>query len=1143
MRGRDHEPGDISLEQSNHQMTRQLADSGLVSRRHTFLLILFTTAAYYIAGRLSLTLAIPPGYATAVWPPAGIALAAVLLCGNRVWPGIWLGSFMVNVWTQLDVSSPVAMLQSLPLPGLLAIGATSQGLAGAWLIKRFVGYHNILEQEFDVVRLLALGGPLACLIAASVGIGGLWVSGAIPGDAVLFSWWTWWVGDTIGVLVFAPAILVWAVRPFHVWRRQQLAISLPLLLLFAVVLVVFIKTSAREQDRVRTEFETISDQTQLHLQMDVKRYEVALSATAGLFTSSKEVTPAEFDNYADILLKQLPGLFAVSWNEVVTESERQAFEARMRAQGFSDFKIAELNVQDKFVPAAVRDKHVVVTYIRYSDAAKGAQGLDVEFDPARHAANQKAVKTRQPTATEPVRLIGDTTKSSGLLLDLPVFDKSDHLRGIATLVIRHRNLLERVLKDLAGSGVELRILDRSAPFSRQHIYGSSPTAAKGDLNYAVPIEVGQRQWELQYTLPASYLVAHRSLQAWLVLAGGMLLTALLGILLLVMVGRAAKIEKRVEERTLQLRASEERFRRLAGALEVSEARHKTAEQTQRAIVAGVIDAIITIDDKGIVQSFNPAAERMFGWAAREMIGNDVRMLVPPQLRDKIDFENPDVTYSIGLRRESIGLCRDDTQFPIDIAFNRMPHPDRHEYVVMVSDISDRKSAEIRIQHMAHHDALTKLPNRALLQERLNMAIVAAERYGHGQPQTLGVMMLDLDHFKRINDSLGHQIGDQLLISVADRLRDCVRKTDMVARMGGDEFVVLLTDVTQRSDIEQVADKIVRQLSLPMMLGMQELVVTPSIGVCSYPADGGDVLTLLKNADIAMYHVKEHGRGHYQWFSQGMLKAPEEQLALTNALHRALEREEFSLHYQPMASADDCKVVGVEALLRWVHPTRGSLPPSSFIFLAEESGIIVPIGEWVLRKACHDIQQLQKQLGYPIALSVNVSPRQFRQQNIVEIVEQALADSGLAPTSLTLEITESLLLESREDTVAVLKRLRALGVSMAIDDFGTGYSSLSYLTRFPIDKLKIDGSFVRDLYEDSDDAAVISAIIAMGKGLKMTVSAEGVETMEQLKYLRERGCDEIQGFLLSKGVTLEQLPTVVQEIRQKYAVLPLFAVPA
>lgn len=1345
------------------------------------MLILFVAAAYFIGGRLSLILAIPPGYATAVWPPAGIALAAVLLCGYRIAPGIWLGSYLVNIWTQLDVISVTAVIHSSLLPSTIALGATAQAVTGAWLIKRFVGYTNILEQETDVIRLLALGGPLACLIGASVGVGSLWWSGLIPNDVVLFNWWTWWVGDSIGVLIFTPVILIWAIRPFAIWLRQQLAVTLPLLLLFAIVLAAFVETSAREQSRVKTSFETLSNETGLHLQMDLNRYDVILSAIAGLFTSSRDVTAAEFDHYADILLGQLPGLFAVSWNEVVPEQERQAFEARMRAQGYKDFKIVEPNAQGQLVPATARDRHVVVTYIRYAtSASKSAQGLDVEFDPIRRATNLKAAETRRPTATGLIRLIGDAEKGDGLLLNLPVFDQNNHLRGFAALVIRQSNLLERTRSELASAGIELQIVDRAAPAGQQNIYGRDLAEVRGDLRNKVSINVGQRQWDLKYTLPASYLIAHRSFGAWLVLAGGMFLIALLGILLLVMVGRAAKIERRVAERTLQLRSSEERFRDLvesgpdavvivgAGgqielvnslteklfgysrqeligqaaavlipaqfwndhtsfgddgvatpraramgegqalfgrrkdgsqfpleislsplrvgndtiissairditvrkqaeaelnrtlsvltatlesttdgilvvdlfghmvsynqrfldmwqiadelartkdeklamssvlpqlrdpdgfvskvrelygdpaaegfdvvefkdgrfferysmaqringeivgrvwsfrditerrvaeeALKASEARYRAAEQTQRAIVAGVIDAIITIDDQGIVQSFNPAAERMFGWTSSEMIGGDVRTLMPQQFRDKFSSERLGNAYSIGLRSEGIGLRRDGSEFPIDLALNRMPHPDRREYVAMVADISERKSAEARIHHLAHHDTLTKLPNRALLQDRLDMAIATAERQG----QVLGVMMIDLDHFKRINDSLGHQAGDQLLLTVADRLRDRVRKADTVARMGGDEFVVLLTDVMNRGDIEQITDTIVRQLSLPMTLGAQELILTPSIGVCSYPADGRDALTLLKNADTAMYRVKEHGRGHYQWFTQDMLQAPGEQLELANALHRALEREELSLHYQPVVSANDCKVTGVEALLRWNHPTRGLLPPSSFIFLAEESGIIVSIGEWALRKACFDIRQMQKQLGYPITLAVNVSPRQFRQQDIVAVAKKALADSGLAPASLTLEITESLLLESREDTIATIKRLRELNVTVAVDDFGTGYSSLSYLTRFPIDKLKIDGSFVRDLHEDSDDAAVISAIIAMGKSLRMTVVAEGVETLDQLKYLRERGCDEIQGFLLSKPVPLEQLSAVIEDIKQGYAALPLFAVPA
>jgi diguanylate cyclase (GGDEF)-like protein/PAS domain S-box-containing protein len=1336
--------------------------------RRVWLMIL-VALAYYLTGRLGLLLAIPPGYATAVWPASGIALASVLLCGGRIWPGIWVGSLLVNLWTRQDTSGLVAYLHSSIAPALIATGATGQALLGGWLIKRFVGYHNILTQEFDVVRMLALGGPLACLMAPTVAVGTLIHSGAIAWDGALFNWWTWWVGDSIGVLIFTPMILVAAVRPFNVWRRQQLAVVLPLLALFATVVMVFIITSTRDQKRVQTEFEAASEEAAQYLRNELDRYEVALTATAGLFRSSQEVTGQEFNEFADLMLRKLPDLFALSWNTVVPEEQRQSFESRMRAQGYRDFQMLELDAADRLIPAGPRPEHVVVTYIRYSVAATGAQGLDIAFDKARREATALAARTQRPAASALVDLIGDTGPSRGFLLTLPVHDGQGRVRGFATLVIRNRNLLQSVQNRLADTGIELRVIDQSAAAAAQLIHGQPADHAPGNLSYRVPLSVGQRHWVLEYTFPAGYLVAHRSMGAWLVLAGGLFLAGLLGILLLVLVGRAAKIEARVDERTGQLRASEERFRglvesapdamvivgkdgkitlvnsqteklfgynrteligqpvetlipqrfrgdhvthrggyvgaprrramgegrelfgrrtdgsefaieislsplqvgdevtvtsvirditarkqaaeelnktlavlsgtlestadgilvvsrdgrivrynrkflemwqipdvlaqtgndqlmlatampklkdpesfvsriqelyddpstestdllelkdgrvferysrghQIAGefegrvwsfrdvtqrrtaeaALMASEARYKAAEKVQRAIVAGVIDAIITFDDKGVVQSFNPAAERMFGWPAREVIGCNVRLLIPPQLRDTVDFAKLEQSNLIGLRRESSGLRRDGSHFPIDLAINRMPHPDRHEYVAMVSDISERKASEAHIHHLAHHDTLTKLPNRALLQDRVSIAIARAER----QKQVLGVMMLDLDHFKRINDTLGHHIGDQLLITVADRLKDCVRKTDTVARMGGDEFVILLPDVAQRDDIERVADNIVRQLSMPMTLGKQELVLTPSIGVCCYPADGADSLTLLKNADTAMYHAKEHGRGHYQWFSQDMLKAPEEQLALTNALHRALERDEFSVEYQPLINLASCQMTGVEALLRWSHPSRGPLAPSSFVSLAEESGLIGPIGQWVLHKACRDVRQMQEKLGFPLNLAVNVSPHQFRQQNMVDLVECALRESGLSASSLTLEITENLLLVSREETVATLQKLRSMGVSIAVDDFGTGYSSLSYLTRFPINKLKIDGSFVRDVHDDSGDAAVVSAIIAMAKSLDMAVVAEGVETITQLQYLKDRHCDEVQGFFLSRPVKISDLHRVALAVREK-----------
>jgi EAL domain-containing protein (putative c-di-GMP-specific phosphodiesterase class I) len=366
----------------------------------------------------------------------------------------------------------------------------------------------------------------------------------------------------------------------------------------------------------------------------------------------------------------------------------------------------------------------------------------------------------------------------------------------------------------------------------------------------------------------------------------------------------------------------------------------------------------------------------------------------------------------------------------------------------------------------------------------------------------------------------------LLLAVSRRISQGLRETDTVARLGGDEFVVLLAEAGSREEVKRIVEQIVERVSAPIAISDQEILITPSIGGCLYPSDGEDANTLLKNADTAMYFAKAAGRSNSQWFSQDMHQKAEEKLALAGAVRRALDADQFSVHYQPELNLQSGEVVGIEALIRWHHPKRGSISPTEFITLAEETGLILPIGEWVIRHACKENMLVQQRSGRKLMLAVNVSPRQFQQKNWIDVVRGALDESGMDPAQLELEITEGMLMQNPEESVEMLRVIRKLGVGVVIDDFGTGYSSLSYLTRFPIDKIKIDRSFVRDLTLDVTDAAVIDAIIAMAHSLKIRVIAEGVETPEQLRYLRERGCDEVQGFYFSKAVPVEQIPALL-----------------
>src|SRR5450755_4187132 len=533
----------------------------------------------------------------------------------------------------------------------------------------------------------------------------------------------------------------------------------------------------------------------------------------------------------------------------------------------------------------------------------------------------------------------------------------------------------------------------------------------------------------------------------------------------------------------------------------------------------IADAVTCTDVFGNINFLNRVAQKMCGWTSEEAAGRSLsevfriidsatRQPVRDPLRMAVKQDKP-----VGPYVDRVLVRRDGVEYPIESS--GAPIRDRAGrivgMVIVFHDVSAARAMSVLMTHSAQHDVVTGLPNRVLLNDRITQAIVLARR----NENPLAVMFLDLDHFKNINDSLGHAIGDNLLQSVSRRLLASVRKSDTVSRQGGDEFVILLSETTNPEDAATSAKKILLSLSGPHSIGGQDLFIDGSIGISVYPGDGEDAETLIKNADTAMYHAKERGRNNFQFFKAEMnLKAVERQ-SLEGSLRRALEREEFLLHYQPKVNLDTGEITGGEALIRWQHPDRGLVPPSQFVPIAEDCGLILQIGRWVLREACSQARAWQNAGLRPLPIAVNVSAVEFRDKGFAERVRTVLSETGLEARYLELELTEGVLMEDAETMVSVLQELKMMGVLLAVDDFGTGYSSLSYLRQFPIDVLKIDQSFVHQITADPDDSTIVSAIINMAKSLKHLVVAEGVETREQRSYLQAQHCGEGQGNLFSR----------------------------
>jgi diguanylate cyclase (GGDEF)-like protein/PAS domain S-box-containing protein len=551
------------------------------------------------------------------------------------------------------------------------------------------------------------------------------------------------------------------------------------------------------------------------------------------------------------------------------------------------------------------------------------------------------------------------------------------------------------------------------------------------------------------------------------------------------------------------------------------------EEKERAEVTlnSIGDAVMSTDVWGHVTYLNIVAESLTGWSREEAAGHpleDVFRIIDATTREAV--QNPMTlaireNKTVGLTPNCILIRRDGVEAAIEDS--AAPIHDRRGQVtgavIVFHDVSTARALSLRMSYLAQHDSLTDLPNRILFSDRLTEAIAMARRYR----RKLAVLYVDVDRFKHINDSLGHDIGDRLLQSMAARLHACVRSSDTVSRQGGDEFVVLLSEVTHVQDAAVGAEKILLTLRTPHRIDQHDLHLTVSIGIANYPDDGEEAEALMRNADFAMYHAKENGRNNYQFFQPEMNVRAVERQSLENGLRHAMERQEFVLYYQPKMNLQTGGIVGVEALIRWRHPQRGLVPPAQFIPVADECGFIVPIGQWVLREACRQARAWHDAGLMSMRLAINISAVELRDRDFVAGVRSILTETGLPPHYLELELTETFLLQDSKSTALVLEGIKDLGVGLALDDFGTGYSSLSYLKRFPIDTLKIDQSFVRDITTDADDASIVSAVISMGKSLHMRVVAEGVETREQLEFLQEQSCPEGQGYYFSHPVVARE----------------------
>lgn len=1304
------------------------------------------TVAYALTGKLGLMLAQPPGYISAVFPAAGLALAASYVAGYRTLPWIFLGSLLLNLWVGLNLT-PTATLAALDI----AVASALQAGLGGWAFRRALGTGAVFDTGAEIGRFLLLV-PLVCVSSATLSVACLFGLGILDSASLGPRWFTWWIGDTLGVATAFPLAMLFLGRPAALWKKRRLPVAVTLLLSLTLVVALYLKSSDIEEREAQ---QTLHFQTEQVADLIQRRFDeqAYLLDQIDTYLSLQANRPPSREAFAQFVagsLRRFPMIQAIEWAPRVRLQDRERFEAAQKAV-LPDFEIHERSAAGAIVAAAPRPDYYPVTYIEPLEGNRKAVGFDLISNPERREAALQALASNAAVATVPVKLVQEKGNQAGILL-LHRVSAGPSSPGLVLIVLRVGDFVGAALPQ--GFDVSLTLSDVQ---QGETIYESAPRPAS-PATFERILRFGGREYRLQATPTPSYLAAHQGMQSWSVLVGGLVGTGLLGGLLLLLTGSASRVESLVEEKTRQLAQESEKSRALllngsdgihildldGNVIEASDAfcrmlgytreevigmnvarwdgmfdpaelapviRQQYANQTrvqfetvhrrrdgmtidveisgyplrlgdqplmfyssrditarkhaesvlrdtterlneaqeiskigsweldfgtgklvwsdeifrlfeidpdrfgatyeafldtvhpddreavnraytdslssrtpyeirhrlrmkdgrikwvlercssefdaagrpirsigtcqdisreieveeQLRIAAAAFESqesMIITDAKGTILRVNSAFTALTGYSAEEVLGRNPRMLKSGRHDEAFYREMWDTLARTGSWHGEIWdrhksgeiLPRWMTLTAVKDATGRVTH-----YVSSQVDIAERKAAEEEIRHLAFYDPLTRLPNRRLLLDRLQQALVTSARTGrHG-----ALLFLDMDNFKALNDTLGHEKGDLFLKQVAERLRQGLREGDTVARLGGDEFVIVLEALSKEpgeaaEQTERLGEKLLRSLNQPYEIGENEHLSTASIGATLFGRAHVAEDELMKQADLAMYQAKAAGKNALRFFDPEMQTRISEYVILETELRKAIDENQLLLHYQALVDANG-RIVGAEALVRWQHPKRGLVPPAEFIHFAEQTGLILPLGQWVLETGCAQLATwgTKKETAH-LSLAVNISGRQLQQPDFTERVRAALHATGADPRKLKLELTEGLFMENVEDTIAKMAELSAMGVQFALDDFGTGYSSLSYLKRLPLKTLKIDRSFIKDVLEDANDAAIARMVIALAEQLGLAVIAEGVELEGQKEFLARHGCHGYQGFLFSRPVSLDQFEALARQ---------------
>ncbi len=1241
---------------------------------------------YFGGGLLGHWLIVPPYQVSPVWPSAGIALAGLLVYGNRALLGLILGAVLTQAYVFLpDSGSGREWTAWLPV-FFIGTASTLQAWLGSWLIRRFVGRDDPLVEAGKIFRFMILAGPVSCLVAPSLGSTVLLYGGMIDADGFLRYWLIWWVGDTIGVIIFTPLIYLPFSQGKAFWKLRHRFITYPLLFLL-VVLIALVEYSKRmEIGRLQTLFAQQVSVLHGEINQNLNQSIKTNWALKAFFDSSDSVDGGKFKQFAAALLAAHPTLLALEWTPRITHEQRAVLE------GKGEFLIKGFDDQGRLVVSPDQAFYFPIRFVEPLQGNEKALGFDVSSNPNIRPVIKAAVARGITVATPGVRLVQDLKNQNlGIVLYTPVYQQNRPLTtelerervflGFVVSVFRVGDKLTSILQSLPIVQVWLSVKDSQA----QGLLFSNRPEFTQETGYAMQLSdrrylnFADRVWLIEYQPAADFFAMQRTSAVWWLLAGGFTLCAMTGLGALLLTGKTAGIAALVREKTGALRTANKHLRteiaqrkqlqaqqeiksqvlellaqnrplqtildaitlsceslypgwcasimrfdanrqtlhcasgpslpdsyiqalegltlgpsvgscgaavftkqtvvaedllnhpnwqpirqimlqtpfracwsqpivaadgRVLGTFAfyhsqpyapgpcelefVEQMAHVTAitiehkDNEQELLIAATTfqshEAILVTDHKNSILRVNQAFSDITGYSAAEVIGKNPKILASG-IHDghfyKAMYQS--LTDTGRWEGEVWNRNKKGQIFPEWLTLTAVKNQagETTHYVGIFSDISEIKAAEREIYDLAYYDSLTHLPNRRLLLERLGYEIDRAKtqrRYG-------ALFFLDLDRFKNINDASGQAVGNELLVQVAERLKALVNEGDTVSRLSGDEFIVLVQgdseSVRQATESARVlAEHLLAAISLPYTVLAMSWHFTVSIGIALFPDAHESAESILQHADTAMYWAKESGRNGVRFFNPGMHEHADRRLTLERDLHKALQEGQLHMHYQSQVDHEG-RLWGAEALVRWTHPDKGTMSPAEFIPLAEESHLIVLIGQWALTEVCQQVKAWQLQGNTIDHVAVNVSAKQFRQADFVDRVRFALENSDLDAERLMVELTESCVIENMPDTLAKMRCLQAMGVRISLDDFGIGYSSLLYLKNLPLSQLKIDKNFVGEVTCNSSDAVIVETIIHMAKNLGLDVVAEGVEKEDQLAFLRARGCLVYQGYYFAQ----------------------------